>query len=480
MEVTETTTEGLKREFKIVVPAADIEAKMSSRLAEIAPTVRMPGFRPGKVPPKLVRKTYGKAILGEVLEQTVNESTEAAMTERGLRAATQPQVDLVGEVDAIEEGSDLEYTVAFERFPEIEVMDLTSVKLERLTVPADDARVDEALDQLAQSFKESKPVETKRKAKTGDITVIDFTGTIDGEEFSGGKAEGYSLELGSGAFIPGFEDQLVEASVGDKLEVAVTFPEGYAEELAGKDAKFAVEVKELREPSSAEINDDLAKRLGAENIDDLKGKLKENQESEYKNLARMRLKRDLLDILDKQHEFELPETMIDAEFEGIWNQFEYQREHNPDEIDEDDKGKSDDELKDGYRDIAVRRVRLGLLLSEIGRLNNIEVTSEELNRAIVSEAQRHQGQEKEVLEFYKTNPQAVQALQSPIMEEKVVDFVLEMADVSDREATMEELIASPDDEAEEKEKTAAEPKKKPKKTSASKSKAAAKKDDADG
>ena len=194
----------------------------------------------------------------------------------------------------------------------------------------------------------------------------------------------------------------------------------------------------------------------------------------------MRLKRDLLDILDKQHEFELPETMIDAEFEGIWNQFEYQREHNPDEIDEDDKGKSDDELKEGYRDIAVRRVRLGLLLSEIGRLNNIEVTSEELNRAIVSEAQRHQGQEKEVLEFYKTNPQAVQALQSPIIEEKVVDFVLEMADVSDREATMEELIAAPDDEAEEKEKTAAEPKKKPKKKSASKSKAAAKKDDADG
>ena len=480
MEVTETTNEGLKREFKIVVPAADIEAKMSSRLAEIAQNVRMPGFRPGKVPPKLVRKTHGKAILGEVLEQTVNESTEAAMTERGLRAATQPQVDLVGEVDAIEEGSDLEYTVAFEQFPEIEVMDLTSVKLERLTVPADDARVDEALDQLAQNFKESKPVETKRKAKSGDITVIDFTGTIDGEEFSGGKAEGYSLELGSGAFIPGFEDQLVGVSVGDKLEVAVTFPEDYAEELAGKDAKFAVEVKELREPSPAEINDDLAKRLGAENIDDLKGKLKENQESEHKNLARMRLKRDLLDILDKQHEFELPETMIDAEFEGIWNQFEYQREHNPDEIDEDDKGKSDDELKEGYRDIAVRRVRLGLLLSEIGRLNNIEVTSEELNRAIVSEAQRHQGQEKEVLEFYKTNPQAVQALQSPIMEEKVVDFVLEMADVSDREATMEELIATPDDEAEEKEKTAAEPKKKPKKKPASKSKAAAKKDDADG
>jgi len=442
MEVMETSSDGLKKEFKIVVPAADIETKITDRLSEIAQSARLPGFRPGKVPVKLLRKTYGKAVLGEVIERTVNETTEAAMTERGLRPATQPKIEL-GE---FEDGSDLEYTVAFERFPEIELADLTKIKLERLKAPADEKQVDEMLTRIAEQFKDSKPVEEKRKSKNGDIVVIDFVGTVDGEEFAGGKAEGYGLELGSGTFIPGFEDQVVGASVGDHIDVKVTFPDEYTETLAGKDAVFSVDVKELRETVPSEINDDLAKKVGAENLDDLRKRAREQQEQEYANVSRMRLKRDLLDILDKDHSFELPEEMVEREFEAIWNQFEHQREHHPDQIDEDDKGKSDDELKEQYREIASRRVRLGLLLAEIGRINKIEVTSDELNRALVAEAQKYQGQEKEVLEFYKNNPEAVQHLQSPILEEKVVDFILEMADVSDREVSLDELMKSPEDE----------------------------------
>ncbi len=442
MEVMETSSDGLKKEFKIVVPAADIETKITDRLSEIAQSARLPGFRPGKVPVKLLRKTYGKAVLGEVIERTVNETTEAAMTERGLRPATQPKIEL-GE---FEDGSDLEYTVAFERFPEIELADLTKIKLERLKAPADEKQVDEMLTRIAEQFKDSKAVEEKRKSKNGDIVVIDFVGTVDGEEFAGGKAEGYGLELGSGTFIPGFEDQVVGASVGDHIDVKVTFPDEYTETLAGKDAVFSVDVKELRETVPSEINDDLAKKVGAENLDDLRKRAREQQEQEYANVSRMRLKRDLLDILDKEHSFELPEEMVEREFEAIWNQFEHQREHHPDQIDEDDKGKSDDELKEQYREIASRRVRLGLLLAEIGRINKIEVTSDELNRALVAEAQKYQGQEKEVLEFYKNNPEAVQHLQSPILEEKVVDFILEMADVSDREVSLDELMKSPEDE----------------------------------
>lgn len=436
MEVTEVSSEGLKREFKITIPAGDIETKIASRLSEIAGTIAMPGFRPGKVPVNLLRKTHGQAVMGEVLEQTVGETSQATLTERGLRPVSQPKF----EVTEFEDGSDLVYTMELELFPEIDMVDLSTLKLERLNIKADDSQIEEYIQQIASTSKDSKPLTEERPAAEGDVAVIDFVGRIDGEEFAGGKAEGYGLELGSGSFIPGFEEQIIGANVGDHILVKVKFPDEYAEEMAGKDAEFDVDVKELRETVPAEIDDELAKKVGAEDLADLRGKIREEQEKELGGLSRMRLKRELLDQLDELHSFELPANMIQMEFDAVWEQFEHQREHHPDQIDEDDKGKSDDELKTQYREISERRVRLGLLLAEIGRINEIEVSSEEVNRAMVAEAQRHQGQEKEVLDYYRNNPEALQSLQSPILEEKVVDFIIELASVTDRDATIEDLM----------------------------------------
>jgi len=443
MQVTETVNEGLKRAYTIVVPADDIEQKLSARLSEIAKTAQMPGFRPGKVPVSLLRKTYGDQVMGEVLEQTVSESTEAAITEKDLRPLGQPKI----EVKKFDSGEDLEYDVEFELFPEIQLTDFSTIKLERLKVPADEDQVETMLKQMAEGQKDSKPVAEKRKIKSGDIAVIDFTGSVDGEEFPGGKADDYPLEIGSNMFIPGFEEQLIEKEVGDKLEVKVKFPDEYTEELAGKDAVFAVEIKELREGIPAEIDDELAKKMGAENLEELKKNLRQSQEGELDGLSRMRLKKELLDALDEGHKFDLPSGLIGQEFDAIWEQFVHQREHHPDQIDEDDKDKSDDDLKAQYGEIAERRVRLGLLLAEIGRTNEIQVTPEEVNRAIMQEAQRYQGREQEVMEHYQKNPEALQAIQSPLLEEKVVDFILELAQVSDKEVTLEELVAADEADA---------------------------------
>ena len=440
MQVTETTNEGLKRAYKVVVPAADIEEKLTARLDEIAKSARMPGFRPGKVPAGLLKKTHGNAVMGEVLEQTVNESSQSAMKNHELRPVTQPKI----EIDKFEDGEDLEYSIELEVFPEITLTDFSKLKLERFKVPADEEQVDATLEQMAASQKETKPVEDARPAKSGDVAVIDFVGRVGGEEFAGGKADGYSLDLGSGSFVPGFEEQVIGHSVGETFDVNVTFPENYAEELASKDAIFEVTVREIREGVPVELNDEIAKKMGLENLDELKKSIRDSHEQEMGVFTRMRTKRDLLDILDKEHQFELPEGMMDAEFNAIWDQFQKQKENNPDQIDEDDKNKSEDELKAQYRGIAERRVRLGLLLAEIGRVNEITVTPDELNRALMQEAQRHQGQEKEVFEYYKNNPEAMQALQSPVLEDKVVDFIIELADVEEKEVTIEELMQKSD------------------------------------
>ncbi len=473
MQVTETTNEGLKRAYKIVVPAADIENKITARLTEIAATIRMPGFRPGKVPVNLLRKQHGQAIMGEILEATVGESSQKAITDNELRPVAQPKI----EIDKFDEGQDLEYSIELEVFPDIELTDFSKLKLERMKVPADEKQVDEMIDQMASGQKDSKPVEKARKIKDGDVAVIDFTGSVDGEEFAGGKAEDYGLEIGSGSFIPGFEEQIIGKDVGDEFDVNVTFPEQYTEELAGKDAVFAVKIKELRETIPATVDDEFAKKMGAEGLDDLKAKLRENQEAELGQYTRMRVKRDLLDVLDEKHEFELPGGMIETEFEAVWHQFEHQRKDHPDQIDEDDKDKSDDELKEEYREISARRVRLGLLLAEIGRVNEITVTPEEVNRAIMQEAQQHQGQEKEVFDYYKNNPEAMQAIQSPLLEDKVVDYILELADVTEKATTIEELMAEPEPAKPKKKAKAAKKKAPAKKKVASKKKAAAKKGD---
>jgi len=466
MQVTETSNEGLKRAYKIIVPAADIEEKITARLTEIAATIRMPGFRPGKVPVNLLRKQHGQAIMGEILEATVGESSQKTITDNDLRPVAQPKI----EIDKFDEGEDLEYSIELEVFPDIELTDFSKLKLKRMKVPADEKQVDEMIGQMADGQKDSKPVEKARKITSGDVAVIDFTGSVDGENFIGGKAEDYGLEIGSSSFIPGFEEQIIGKDVGDEFDVNITFPKQYTEELAGKDAVFAVKIKELRETIPATLDDDFAKKMGAESLEDLKAKLRENQEAELSQYTRMRVKRDLLDVLDEKHDFDLPDGMIDTEFEAVWHQFEHQRKNHPEHIDEDDKDKSDDELKKEYREISTRRVRLGLLLAEIGRVNEIMVTPEEVNRAIMQEAQQNQGKEKEVFDYYKNNPEAMQAIQSPLLEDKVVDYILELADVSEKSTTIEELMAEPEP---------AEPKKKApaKKKAAGKKKAAAKKGD---
>ena len=459
MQVTETKAEGLRREFKIVVPADDIEQQIGSRLRELVRTVQMPGFRPGKVPVSLLRKKYGPSVTGEVLERTVNDSSQRAMSERGLRPAMQPKI----EITTFEDGADLEYTMAFELMPEIEPLDFSEIKLEQMVAAADETKVEDTLRRMSKLHGTTEPITANRKSKDGDVLLVDFVGTVDGKEFSGGKAESYLLELGSGGFIPGFEDQLVGVSTGDKVKVEITFPKTYgASDLAGRDASFDVDVRELRENRPAPIDDELATKLGLESLDDLKQSIRETHEHELKAIARSRLKRDLLDALSEAYDFEVPPAMAEKEFQNIWQHFDEQRkrghphdhdhdhEHDhdhdsdPDFDDREFAGKSDDEVKEEFRVLAERRVRLGLLFSEIGQSNNIEVTADEVQREMVSEARRHPGREKAVLEYYKKSPEAQQSLRAPLYEDKVVDFILELAQVTDRTVSIEELIKDPD------------------------------------
>ena len=447
MQVTETKAEGLKREFKIVVPADDIEQRVSSRLGEIAQTARLPGFRPGKVPVSLLRKRFGPSVMGEVLEQTVNDSTQQTMTERKLRPVMQPKI----EITAFDMGKDLEYTLAVELMPEIEPADLSKVELERVVVEPEQDQIDRAMESIAKAHGSNEPLAAPRPAQAGDVVVIDFVGRKDGEEFAGGKAENYELELGSGSFIPGFEEKLIGAKSGDEVKVDVTFPAEYgATDLAGKDVVFDVSVKDIRERKPATLDDELAKKVGLENLAALEKAVRDDHEREFRGLSRMRLKRAVLDKLAELHEFETPQGLVDAEFDAIWKQIEEQREQAKQRGDQpaedpEDAGKSDDEMKAEYRGIAERRVKLGLLLTEIGRLNNVEVSPEDMNRAIAEEARRHPGQEQQVFEYLRKNPQAAEQLRAPLYEDKVVDFIVEMAKVTDRKVSLQDLIAEEHD-----------------------------------
>ena len=436
MQVTETSTEGLKRAYKVVVGAAEIEAKTQSKLAEIGKQVNIPGFRPGKVPASVLKQRYGQAVMGEVVEEVVSETATKTITDNELKPALQPKI----EIDSFDEGKDLEYTMEVELLPEIEVMDLKALSLERLKVKIGDTEVDEAVERILESRKGSEPAEG-RKAESGDIVVIDFVGKVDGVAFDGGSAEGHHLELGSGTFIPGFEDQLAGVAAGDEKQVTVTFPEDYrATELAGKEAVFDVKVQEVRTSVPAVLDDELAKSFGHESVSAFREGIRGEIENDYNGVARMRIKRHMLDALAEGHAFDVPDGMIDAEFDQIWKQFDERRKNNPDELDDEDKEKSDDELKAEYRDIALRRVRLGLVLSEIGQQNNIDVSQEEVTRAIMAEAQRFPGRETEVFEYFQKNEDALASVRAPIYEEKVVDFILELADVTDKEVSPEDLL----------------------------------------
>ena len=468
MNVTETLSQGLKREYKVVIPAQDLAAKFSDKLAKLTQNVRLPGFRPGKVPPALLKKRYGDALATEVVEEAVSETASKALTHKGLRPALQPKLLEVGK---FEEGKDLEFRFAVEALPEIEPMDFRQLALERVKVNVEDSDLDAALTRLREGNPDLKPADAGRKAEKGDVAVIDFAGTIDGAAFPGGSAEGHHLRLGSGGFIPGFEDQLIGASAGEKRDVKVTFPAEYpAKNLAGKEAVFGVTVKELKQAAPAELTDAFAERVGAKDLADLKAQIRKQIEGDYASLARMRLKRQLLDKLAEGHGFAVPEGMVEAEFNLIWREVEEQKKQG--QLDEADKAKSEDELKAEYRKIAERRVRLGLLLAEVGKRQKIEVAREELGQAIVREAQRYPGQERKIIDYYQQNQEALAQLRAPLYEDKVVDYILELAKVNEKSVTPKELTAMAEAESAEKADAApaAEEKEKGKKKKASEKK----------
>jgi trigger factor len=434
MNVTETAADGLKREYKVVVPAAQVQQKMESRLNELGQRIKLPGFRPGKIPLPLLKQRYGRSIMGEVVEQAVSDSSTQVMNERGLRAAGQPQIEIVSSA----EDGDLEYKMAVELIPDISPMDFSAIELEKLVVDVPDSDVDKAIETMAKRFRKSNPLAEARPARAGDVIVIDFVGRSGGIEFPGGSATGYHLELGSNSFIPGFEDRLIGASAGEHRAVDIKFPDDYAnKELAGKDAVFEVDLKEIRELAPSEINDELAKTLGAENIAALRDAARKRIGEDYGVITRGRLKRQLLDVLAEGHQFEVPPGLVETEFGAIWRQIEADRQEN--KLDPEDAGKSDEDLKKEYREIAVRRVKLGLLLSEVGRLNNIQIGNDEMSRAIINEARRYPGQERQVMDFYQKSPQALLQLRAPLYEDKVVDYMLELAKVSERHVTPEQL-----------------------------------------
>jgi len=458
MQVTETSAEGLRREYSIVVPAGDIEDKLVGRLTEIGQSITVPGFRPGKVPIGILRQRYGDSVRGEILEQAIQDATENALSEKELRPALQPKIEIV----TFEDGADLEYKLAVEVLPEIEPVEFSSLELERLVATVGDSEIEAALTRLAEQRKTFQAVETPRATVMGDQVVIDFTGRVDGETFDGGTASDFVLELGSGQFLPGFEAQLIGTEPGAKIVVNVEFPDDYpAENLKGKNAVFDVDLKEVREAATVAIDDDLAQSMGVDDLDALTGTVREQIEREYGQNSRARLKRTLLDRLADIHDFELPSGMVEQEFDAIWQQVKDAMEQ--DRLDEDDKNKSEDELRERYQPIADRRVKLGLLLSEVGRTNNITVNQDDLNRAMVEQARGFPGQESRIFEYYQNNPQATQELQAPIFEDKVIDFIVEMAKVTDRAVTIEELMADPDDDAEAAKASEREPETKPKK-----------------
>jgi len=434
MQITETHSDGLKREFKVIISASDIDQKIDGKLTEIRAQANVPGFRPGKVPLTILKQRYGDRVKGEILEQAVNDSSSQALNERGLRPATQPEIEIL----AFDEGSDLEYSMKLELLPDIQPMDFSKLELEQMKVSIPDDEVEEALTRLASNQKKTQPIEKPRKAKSGDVLVIDFRGSVNGEEFPGMAGEDHHLELGSNSFIAGFEDQLVGAEAGEAREVNVTFPEEYVnDKLAGQDAVFQCTVKEIRESVPVPVDEELATAMGVESLDVLRDRVREQMTSELNTMTRAHMKRDLLDKLADGHEFPVPDQMVDLEFETIWKQVEEEREKG--NVDPDDEGKGEDDLKGEYRDIARRRVSLGLLLSEVGRINGIEVTQDEVNKAMLQEAQRYPGQEQQVFQFFQSNPQALAQLRAPLFEDKVVDFIVDLAQVTEREVTPEEL-----------------------------------------
>lgn len=447
MQIVEKSGEGLSRVFGVTVPASELATRLDARIAEVAPQMNVKGFRPGKVPTAHVRRLYGKALMGEVVEQALNETTQKVLEDNKLRPAGQPELNPSSDMDkVIAGGEDLAFELAVEVMPEFEPIDPASIELVKPVYKVGDDEVQEALDELAKQARTYEPRTGKSlKAKDGDQLLIDFVGTIDGVEFAGGKAEGAELVLGSGQFIPGFEDQLVGAKPGDDVVVKVKFPENYqAAELAGKDAEFATKVHEVRAPVDGKADDELAKRLGLSDLAALTDLLRSNLSGRYENSSRFKLKRALLDVLDSKHDFPLPPRMVEAEFAGIWQQVESDKARGG--LPPEDAEKSEDQLKAEYRKIAERRVRLGLVLGKMGEQNGITIANDEVQRAILARARQFPGQEQQVFQFYANNAQAQAEIRAPLFEDKVVDFIAELATVNERKVDKDTLFADPEDE----------------------------------
>jgi trigger factor len=445
MQVTQISGEGLSRVYGVTVGAAELGEKLSAKIADIAPKLNLRGFRPGKVPAAHVRRIYGKALMGELVDETINETSKQVLEDNNLRVAAQPELKPQSNMDEVIAGhEDLAYELNVEVMPDFEPIDAAGLKLERLVYAPTPAEVDEALSELAQQSRIYEAREGKNaKAQDGDQVTIDFVGRIDGEAFEGGTAEDAPLVLGSGQFIPGFEAQLVGHKAGDELTVKVTFPDDYSvDRLKGQVAEFETKVKEVKAPVESPPDDALAERLGMGDLEALKNALKVNLENQYAGQTRMKLKRALLDQLDTAHDFPLPPRMVEAEFATIWTQVEAEKERG--ELAPEDAGKSDDVLKSEYRRIAERRVRLGLILAEIGRRANVSVTEQELGEAMRQEALRYGAQAQQIFDLLRNNENAQAQLRAPIFEEKVVDLILERADVTDKPVGKDELMAEDD------------------------------------
>ena len=499
MQVTETSAEGLKREFRVVVPAGELEEKVTSRLGEIGRTIQLRGFRPGKVPMQILRQRFGNSVRGEVLESTLQDTSADAIREHNLRPALPPKVDIV----SFSEGTDLEYKMSLEVLPDIPEPSFADLDIERLVVEVPDEDVDRAVERIAEQQRKTEVAE--RPAESGDIIVVDIEGRSGEQEIPGASGKDRQIVLGSAGFIPGFEEQLIGAGAGEHRTVRVTFPEDYGvPDFAGKDAVFEVDVKEVRQRLPLVIDDELGKAVGLESLAELRQEVRQQMQRDYEGASRLRLKRSLLDKLAQNYDFAVPPGMVELEFESIWRQYEAekaraaqpeaasrrqrrtpardrarrrpqrgarkQRRARPSmrlgcrvqrrnrrvrlaparpqpASEQADKTEDEEALKADYRRIAERRVRLGLLLAEVGRSNNITVTQDELNQAITREARRHPGYERQVLDFYRQNPEAVGNLRAPIFEDKVVDFIVELAKVEERKISPQDLLSLPDPDA---------------------------------
>ena len=445
MQVQEMAVDGLRREYKITVPASEIDSQIDARIKKLSKTAKMPGFRPGKVPAKLLKKQYGRSVMGEVLEQAVENGSKQAISDNSLKPALRPKI----EVTSFDEGKDLEFKMDLEVLPDVPEVELKSIELTRPVTLVTDDQVEASVNRIAESRRTYNKIDEDRASATGDQVVIDFEGKVDGELFDGGKAEGFELPLGSNRMIPGFEEQITGMKAGEEKTIEVTFPEGYAKsDLAGKPASFVIKLTEIRAPADLVIDDEFAKSLGGESVDDLKAKMRERMENDYKGMSRSKVKRALLDVLAERHVFEVPAGMVDLEFDAIWKQLEDEMKRTEQSFD--DMGQSEEDTRAEYRSIAERRVRLGLILSDIGTKNEVKVEPQEVQAEMINQARRYPGQEKEVFEYFRNTAGALEQLRAPIFEDKVVDFILELAQIKDEEVSIEELMRDPDEDGDEK------------------------------